>query len=300
MAQCALQYNINFIKKYKLIKKEMEMLDALNQYLINITSATRCADLLRCVATLNEAYIDGSFGIDISNFMGQIDEVDSARGLSELQSLVLTRQIQYLAKLGIFLSDVDYSDLDKLSIIIEVISSIEVFEDKESIVNIINNGDDNIDILSSIISEVNNKYLDIDYASILDGVSSKTIDTIADYCQTTTDDIISKPIPDLVRLEKYKKLTNTDNDSNDYYVTQCYIIDGYRIGVSLKSILNVIKHDLLELNDTLVIKNLKACFLLSCDLAENANYIVNEFANEFFPDKPSLLVDISHIDFGSI
>lgn len=271
------------------------MYNDLRNYLLNITNEESTSSILRYINSLVEIYNDETIELGIINYLAQVQENDGYSGKTELLSLILKWQTDILFKMGIKTNTVDYYSLDKLNAIIEMLSSLENYEDNYSLLCIIDSCEDNVFLIGMLTEEINKQIDCYTIQETISEVEDRTIDLIKDYCQTTTDDILNTPTPKLERLALLKDMIQKDGE--DLYVIKNYILNGFSTGVSLKNILAIIKSELLEMNTPLLLKNIKAVYLLSGSEPLDAKIDLEAWANSTFPTNPELLVEIKNINF---
>lgn len=271
------------------------MYNDLRNYLLSITNEESTSSILRYINSLVEIYNDETIELGIINYLAQVQENDGYSGKTELLSLILKWQTDILFKMGIKTNTVDYYSLDKLNAIIEMLSSLENYEDKYSLLCIIDSCEDNVFLIGMLTEEINKQIDCYTIQETISEVEDRTIDLIKDYCQTTTDDILNTPTPKLERLALLKDMVQKDGE--DLYVIKNYILNGFSTGVSLKNILAIIKSELIEMTTPLLLKNIKAVYLLSGSEPSDAKIDLEAWANSTFPTNPELLVEIKNINF---
>lgn len=274
------------------------MYNNLRRYLLDITNEESTSNILRYVNSLAEIYNDETIELGIINYLAQVQEADGYSGKTELLSLILKWQTDILFKMGIKLNTVDYYSLDKLDAIIEMLSSIENYEDKYSLLCIIDSCEDNVFLIGKLTEEIGKRLDCFTVQEVIDEVEDRTIDLIKDYCQTTTDDVINTPTPKLERLALLKERVQKDED--DLYVIKNYILNGFSTGVSLKNILAIIGSELTDIEIPILMKNIDAAFLLSGSDPIDAKTDLEAWANSTFPTNPDILVEIRNINFEAL
>lgn len=274
------------------------MYNNLRRYLLDITNEESTSNILRYVNSLAEIYNDETIELGIINYLAQVQEADGYSGKTELLSLILKWQTDILFKMGIKLNTVDYYSLDKLDAIIEMLSSIENYEDKYSLLCIIDSCEDNVFLIGKLTEEIGKRIDCFTVQEVIDEVEDRTIDLIKDYCQTTTDDVINTPTPKLERLALLKERVQKDED--DLYVIKNYILNGFSTGVSLKNILAIIGSELTDIEIPILMKNIDAAFLLSGSDPIDAKTDLEAWANSTFPTNPDILVEIRNINFEAL
>ena len=274
------------------------MYNNLRRYLLDITNEESTSNILRYVNSLAEIYNDETIELGIINYLAQVQEADGYSGKTELLSLILKWQTDILFKMGIKLNTVDYYSLDKLDAIIEMLSSIENYEDKYSLLCIIDSCEDNVFLIGKLTEEIGKRLDCFTVQEVIDEVEDRTIDLIKDYCQTTTDDVINTPTPKLERLALLKERVQKDED--DLYVIKNYILNGFSTGISLKNILAIIGSELTDIEIPILMKNIDAAFLLSGSDPIDAKTDLEAWANSTFPTNPDILVEIRNINFEAL
>lgn len=274
------------------------MYNNLRRYLLDITNEESTSNILRYVNSLAEIYNDETIELGIINYLAQVQEADGYSGKTELLSLILKWQTDILFKMGIKLNTVDYYSLDKLDAIIEMLSSIENYEDKYSLLCIIDSCEDNVFLIGKLTEEIGKRLDCFTVQEVIDEVEDRTIDLIKDYCQTTTDDVINTPTPKLERLALLKERVQKDGD--DLYVIKNYILNGFSTGISLKNILAIIGSELTDIEIPILMKNIDAAFLLSGSDPIDAKTDLEAWANSTFPTNPDILVEIRNINFEAL
>lgn len=274
------------------------MFHDITKYLLSITNEETTSNILRALANLNEIYNDSTIEIGLLNWLAQVQETDGYSAKSELLSLILKWQEDILLKSGIRLNTIDYYSIDKLDAIIEMLTSLENYEDKYSLLSIINNADDNKFVIANLTEEITKRHDSYSYLELLNEVNDSTIDLLTDYCQTTTDDVINTFTPDLERHQKLKDLIAQDPEG--YNVIKDYILNGFDYSISLKNILSIVEEDLIELSVPEIIRNVKAAFLISLSTIEDATADVQNWANETFVNRPDAVIELSNINFGDL
>lgn len=274
------------------------MYNNLRRYLLDITNEESTSNILRYVNSLAEIYNDETIELGIINYLAQVQEADGYSGKTELLSLILKWQTDILFKMGVKLNTVDYYSLDKLDAIIEMLSSIENYEDKYSLLCIIDSCEDNVFLIGKLTEEIGKRIDCFTVQEVIDEVEDRTIDLIKDYCQTTTDDVINTPTPKLERLALLKERVQKDED--DLYVIKNYILNGFSTGISLKNILAIIGSELIDMKIPILMKNIDAAFLLSGSDPIDAKTDLEAWANSTFPSNPDILVEIRNINFEAL
>lgn len=274
------------------------MYNNLRRYLLDITNEESTSNILRYVNSLAEIYNDETIELGIINYLAQVQEADGYSGKTELLSLILKWQTDILFKMGIKLNTVDYYSLDKLDAIIEMLSSIENYEDKYSLLCIIDSCEDNVFLIGKLTEEIGKRLDCFTVQEVIDEVEDRTTDLIKDYCQTTTDDVINTPTPKLERLALLKERVQKDGD--DLYVIKNYILNGFSTGISLKNILAIIGSELTDIEIPILMKNIDAAFLLSGSDPIDAKTDLEAWANSTFPTNPDILVEIRNINFEAL
>lgn len=274
------------------------MYEDLRRYLLNITSEESTSNLIRSINNLAEVITDETIELGVINFLAQVQETDSLSGKTELLALILRWQTNYLSKIGIKVNTVDYYSVDKLDCIIEAISSIENYEDKYTLLNIIDSCEDNVYLIGELTEEITGRIDCYTVLELLDEVDNRTVDLIKDYCQTTTDDILNTPTPNLERLAKLKN--DILNNSEELYPIRNYLLNGFKTGLSLKNILAILKNELVEMTTPILLKNIQAAFLMSGSEPSDAMADLNIWANNNLSSRIDVLVEIKKLDFEAI
>jgi len=274
------------------------MYEDLRRYLLNITSEESANNLIGYINNLAEVITDETIELGVINFLAQVQETDSLSGKTELLALILKWQTNYLFKVGIKVNTVDYYSIDKLDCVIETISSIENYEDKYTLLNIIDHSEDNVYLIGELTEEITGRIDCYTVSELLDEVDNRTIDLIKDYCQTTTDDVINSPTPNLERLAKLKK--DILDNSEELYPIRNYLLNGFKTGLSLKNILIILKNELVDMPTHILMKNIYASYLMSGSEPQDAMQDLNTWANNNLSSRIDVLVEIKKLNFEAI
>lgn len=274
------------------------MYEDLRRYLLNITSEESANNLIGYINNLAEVITDETIELGVINFLAQVQETDSLSGKTELLALILKWQTNYLFKVGIKVNTVDYYSIDKLDCVIETISSIENYEDKYTLLNIIDHSEDNVYLIGELTEEITGRIDCYTVSEILDSVDDRTVDLIKDYCQTTTDDVINSPTPNLERLAKLKK--DILDNSEELYPIRNYLLNGFKTGLSLKNILIILKNELVDMPTPILMKNIYASYLMSGSEPQDAMQDLNTWANNNLSSRVDVLVEIKKLNFEAI
>lgn len=274
------------------------MYEDLRRYLLNITSEESANNLIGYINNLAEVITDETIELGVINFLAQVQETDSLSGKTELLALILKWQTNYLFKVGIKVNTVDYYSIDKLDCVIETISSIENYEDKYTLLNIIDHSEDNVYLIGELTEEITGRIDCYTVSEILDSVDDRTVDLIKDYCQTTTDDVINSPTPNLERLAKLKK--DILDNSEELYPIRNYLLNGFKTGLSLKNILIILKNELVDMPTPILMKNIYASYLMSGSEPQDAMQDLNTWANNNISSRVDVLVEIKKLNFEAI
>lgn len=274
------------------------MYEDLRRYLLNITSEESANNLIGYINNLAEVITDETIELGVINFLAQVQETDSLSGKTELLALILKWQTNYLFKVGIKVNTVDYYSIDKLDCVIETISSIENYEDKYTLLNIIDHSEDNVYLIGELTEEITGRIDCYTVSEILDSVDDRTVNLIKDYCQTTTDDVINSPTPNLERLAKLKK--DILDNSEELYPIRNYLLNGFKTGLSLKNILIILKNELVDMPTPILMKNIYASYLMSGSEPQDAMQDLNTWANNNLSSRVDVLVEIKKLNFEAI